>query len=293
MSFPSRNAVLGDRGLVAVTGCSSGIGQATAIALVDAGFRVLAGVRTLGDADPLASLGDRAEAIQLDVTNAEHVAAFGERVRSEPRGLAGLINNAGIISVGPVELVAQEKWEQVMNVNVLGTVAVTREAIPAILKAKGRIVNISSPSGKIALPMLGPYSVSKFGIEALSDTLRRELGHSGVRVISVSPGMVATPIFDKGVAEGAEFIDTNYDNPDLYERYAERAFSAIDAGRDALEKGSTPDVAAALILKAFTARRPKPRYGGGVENKAVGIITKLPDRVLDWIVAQIATTEPR
>lgn len=282
----------GDRGLVAITGCSSGIGEAAVHAFVAAGYRVLAGVRSESDAK-FASLGDRVEPIVLDVTDPDAIARFGERLNREPGGLVGLINNAGIISVGPVELVPSQRWADVMAVNVLGTINVTKVAIPAVMKAKGRIVNISSPSGRVALPMLGPYSVSKFALEAFSDTLRRELGHSGIRVISVSPGMVSTPIFDKGVAEGAAVIDANYDNPDLHARYAERAFSAIDAGRDAREKGATPDVAAKLILKTFHAKRPKARYGGGIENRAVALLAHLPDRVLDALIARIATTEAR
>jgi NAD(P)-dependent dehydrogenase (short-subunit alcohol dehydrogenase family) len=284
----------GSRGLVAITGCSSGIGEATVHALVAKGYRVLAGVRSLGDAERFAALGELVEPIVLDVTDRAAIARLGERLALEPDGIAALINNAGIISVGPIELIPEERWEAVMRVNVLGTVNVTRVAIPAVLRGRGRIINISSPSGKIAFPMLGPYSMSKFALEAFSDTLRRELGHSGVRVISVSPGSISTPIFDKGVKEGADLIESRYDDPDLYERYAQRAFSAIDAGRDAREKGSSPDVAADLILRALTARRPHARYGGGIENRAVGVLSRwFPDRILDALIAKIATTEAR
>ena len=281
-----------DRGTVLVTGASSGIGAATAAALADQGFHVLAGVRDLADAADLARSSERVEPIQLDITDPEAIAAFGERIAEDPRGLSGLVNNAGILSVGPVELIDGDRWEAVIRTNVLGTIAVTRTALPALLRAHGRVVNVSSPVGRLALPMFGPYSVSKFALEAFNDTLRREVSHQGVRVVCVTPGPVSTPIFDKGIAEGRAMFDGA--GPELHERYGAMAASAIHAGEDSKLNGATPDEVAAIILHALTARRPRTRYRMGMENQLVSVVSRLlPDRAVDALVARLVAANSR
>lgn len=281
-------------GTVLVTGTSSGIGQATAAALAKRGYHVIASVRKLEHALPLTQASDLVEPIELDIADHASVETLGERLARLDRGLVALVNNAGIIGVGPIELLPPERWTEVVQTNIVGTINVTRVAIPALIRAKGRVINVGSPSGKIALPMYGPYSVSKFALEAFGHTLRRELTNTGVKVTMVSPGFISTPIFDKGVEEGAARIDAGYHDQDLRDRYAEMAFSAIDAGRDARLKGASPDVAAKLIIKALRAKRPLTRYAGGVENRAVNfIVWAFPPKLLDLLLQKIATTEAR
>ena len=175
--------------LALVTGASTGIGRACATHLAGLGFHVLAGVRDPADAP------DGLEPLLLDVTSESDVAAAAERVGGE---LHALVNNAGIAISGPVEIVPVEEWRRLMEVNLLGQVAVTRALLPAILRARGRVVNMSSISGRVANPLFGPYAASKFALEAVSDALRREVGPHGVRVVSVEPGGIATPIWGKG-----------------------------------------------------------------------------------------------
>ena len=179
--------------LALVTGASSGIGRACATHLASRGFHVLAGVRNEADAPP------RTEPIRLDVTRAEDIAAAAERVGPS---LHALVNNAGIAVNGPIEVVPVEDWRHQFEVNVIGQVAVTRALLPALLDARGRIVNMSSIGGRVAMPLFGPYAASKFALEAVSDTLRREVGPHGVKVARVEPGIIATPIWGKGSRGG-------------------------------------------------------------------------------------------
>lgn len=279
-------------GLVLVTGASSGIGAATALQLARRGYRVLAGVRDLADGDALVDADERIEPILLDITSEEHCQALRQRLALEPLGLSALVNNAGVLSVGPIELIPIARWESVVQVNIVGTIAVTRAAIPALLRGRGRVINVSSPTGKLALPMFGPYSVSKFALEAFNDTLRRELRHMGVRVICVTPGMILTPIFDKGIDEGQSVWDAHEHLPEMHERYGRLAASALQAGDEAKRVGRPPGDAAALIVRAITARRPRARYRQGFENHMANALPRiLPDRLVDVILANIATAD--
>src|SRR5688500_7679352 len=146
--------------LALVTGASTGIGRACALHLAGLGFHVLAGVRDPADAP------DGLEPIRLDVTSEADIAAAAERVGAE---LHALVNNAGIAVSGPVEVVPIEEWRRQLEVNLLGQIAVTQAVLPAIFRARGRIVNMSSIGGRVANPLFGPYSASKFGLEAVSD----------------------------------------------------------------------------------------------------------------------------
>jgi NAD(P)-dependent dehydrogenase (short-subunit alcohol dehydrogenase family) len=272
-------------GLAVVTGTSSGIGRETAIMLAKRGYRVIAGVRTPADADAIGAAHPSIEPFFLDITNREHLAALRERLGREEGGLALLVNNAGIIGLGPIEVMPLDRWEEVVQVNIVGTVAITQVALPALFRARGRIVNVNSPSGSIAFPMLGSYSVSKFAMHALTDTLRREGAPGGITVTSVSPGMIATDIFNKGLDEGRALMEQVHP-PELHARYGSLAVGAIVAGEDAINGGgSSPRRAAALVVLAATVRRPRTRYGQGLENQAVRVLAALPDRLTDKILA--------
>ena len=181
-------------GIAIVTGASSGIGEATALHLRDLGFDVHAGVRRDDDAQRLAGLG--LQPLKLDVTDPDSIAAAATSISGRP--VAALVNNAGIAVSAPLELVPIDQLRNQMEINFIGQVAVTQALLPALRSARGRIVNVSSIGGRIALPLAGPYAASKFALEAATDSLRRELRHLGVKVIAVEPGGVKTPIWDKG-----------------------------------------------------------------------------------------------
>src|SRR5215204_7328953 len=181
-------------GTVLVTGASTGIGHATVLHLRELGFDPIAAVRKNEDAERLAAQGARTA--RIDVTDADQIAAAREALGDEP--LAGLVNNAGIAVAAPLEFLPIDRLRQQLEINLIGQVAVTQAFLPALRAARGRIVNVSSIGGRVALPLVGAYNMSKFALEAFSDSLRRELLSQGVDVIAVEPGGVRTPIWRKG-----------------------------------------------------------------------------------------------
>lgn len=187
---------------VVVTGASTGIGEATALRFDRRGWQVFAGVRSQTDAERLtAQAGSRLRTVMLDVTDEQMVGAAADTIRSAVGrgGLAGVVNNAGVALGGPVEYLPLEEWRRQLEVNVLGQIAVTKAMMPMIRQGRGRIVFIGSISGRVAAPMMGPYSASKFALEAIAETLRHELRPWGIRVVLIEPGAVKTAIWDKAV----------------------------------------------------------------------------------------------
>ena len=265
--------------LALVTGASTGIGRATAVHLAGRGFHVLAGVR-----DPADAPGGT-EALQLDVTSADDVTAAAERVGSE---LHALVNNAGIAVAGPVEVVPLEDWRRVLEVNLLGQIAVTRALLPALLSARGRIVNMSSIGGRVASPLFGPYSASKFGLEAVSDALRRELAPHGVRVVSVEPGGIRTPIWDKGMDDARAITATM--TPEQERRYAGVIAAVGKAVQRIARDGLAPEAVAEVVGEAIASPRPRARYVIGREARIQAVAARLlPDRVFDGLVRRALT----
>ena len=260
--------------LALVTGASTGIGRACAVHLAGLGFHVLAGVR-----DP-AHAPDGLEPLRLDVTSESDVAAAAERVGGE---LGVLVNNAGIAIAGPVEVVPLDQWRRIVEVNLLGQVAVTRALLPAILRARGRVVNMSSIGGRVASPMFGPYSATKFALEAVSDSLRREVAAHGVRVISIEPGGIATPIWGKGL-EDARRITADM-SAEAQQRYAKLIPAATREAERLGREGLPPEAVAEVVGRAVIARRPRARYVIGREAKIQAIAARLlPDAAMDALV---------
>src|SRR6202140_2650853 len=174
--------------IVIITGASRGIGEASARDLARRGFHVLAGVRRDQDADTIRGPG--IEPLIIDITNPDHIRTLATRVHEDPQGRAvrALVNNAGIGVNAPVEVFAIDEWRRLFEVNFFGHIAVIQTLLPALIRNKGRVVNISSVGGKIAMATYGPYAGTKFALEAVSDALRREVAPSGVWVVVVEPG---------------------------------------------------------------------------------------------------------
>jgi NAD(P)-dependent dehydrogenase (short-subunit alcohol dehydrogenase family) len=268
--------------LALVTGTSTGIGRATALHLAERGFEVLAGVRRPEDAPP------GLEPLVLDVTSERDVAAAAARVGGT---LDALVNNAGIAVNGPVELVPVEEWRRQLEVNLIGQVAVTRALLPALLSARGRIVNVSSISGRAAWPLIGPYTASKFALEAFSDTLRRELGPQGVHVVSVEPGGIRTPVWDKSRAAAERTVAAM--PAGARGRYDGLIAGILRHGERLAREGLPPEAVASVIGAALTARRPRARYVVGREAQVQALLVRLlPDRAFDLLVAR-ALRAPR
>jgi NAD(P)-dependent dehydrogenase (short-subunit alcohol dehydrogenase family) len=208
-------------GTVVVTGCSTGIGLAVCTLLARRGYHVVASVRSGADAARLRALGPaHLEPVSPDITSEEDIGALALHL-ADGR-VAALVNNAGIAVPGPIELLSTDEWGRQFEVNVFGTVAVTRALLPRLLESRGRIVNISSISGFVAPPLLASYTASKHALEGLSDALRGELGSTGVRVVVVDPGDVATPIWTKGRTDADRRFEESPD--EVQARYADQTW---------------------------------------------------------------------
>ncbi len=266
------------RGLVVVTGASTGMGAATARELARRGFHVLAGVRRDGDGMPLRT--DGIEPVILDITDPDHLAALVARVERDPRPLRALVNNAGVPGAGPVEVTPLDQWRRIFEVNVFGHVAVIQALLPALLRDKGRVVNITSLNGKISMAGYGPYSASKFAMEAISDALRNELAPHGVQVVVVEPGGVRTEMSRTGLAALTRLHEGM--TPGQNARYG-ALMQAIPSHVAAFTNaGVTSDVAAKTIAKAVTDGRPRTRYTiGATAAFLIRASRVLPDRMLD------------
>ena len=184
-----------DCGAVVVTGASTGIGRATALLLDKQGYRVFAGVRKQADAKSLAEEGsDKLTPITIDVTKQRSITSAKNKVQRAvgKDGLVGLVNNAGVGDGGPVETMDLDVLRNVLEVNLVGQVAVTQAFLPLIRKAPGTIVFIASIGGRIATPFMSPYNTSKFAVEALGESLRQEL-RPGASTWSWSSRGASTP----------------------------------------------------------------------------------------------------
>jgi NAD(P)-dependent dehydrogenase (short-subunit alcohol dehydrogenase family) len=271
------------RELVVVTGASTGMGAATAKELSRKGFHVLAGVRRDIDADAL-----RAEGVEphiLDITVDSDVAAIADRVARDPlgRSLRALVNNAGISVNAPVETLPIAEWRRLFEVNLFGHVAMTQALLPALRRSGGTVVNISSVGGRVALPTYGAYAGSKFALEAVSDSLRREVSGLGVKVVVVEPGAVKTAMLERGVAN-ADRLKAGM-AVDQLERYGDLVAAVSEQARSFGEDGVSAERAGKVIAGAAAASRPRTRYTIGRDAAIlVRLARVLSDRFLDGVV---------
>jgi NAD(P)-dependent dehydrogenase (short-subunit alcohol dehydrogenase family) len=267
-------------GTVLVTGASSGIGEATALHLRELGFDAVAAVRKDEDAERLAARGLRTA--RIDVTDVDSIAAARAELGDRP--LAGLVNNAGIAVAAPLEFLPLDQLRHQLEVNLIGQLAVIQRFLPALRAGRGRIVNVSSIGGRVALPLVGAYHASKFALEAISDTLRREILSQGVDVIVIEPGGVKTPIWSKGNELATELISDM--PPEAASLYGSQ-IAAIrkETAKIADETGIDPSEVAKAIGHALTAKRPRARYLVGRDAKMrAPAAAVLPDRLLDRLV---------
>jgi NAD(P)-dependent dehydrogenase (short-subunit alcohol dehydrogenase family) len=274
---------------VLVTGASTGIGRACALHLDGLGFQVLAGVRSEKDARDLKESGSGQLApLFLDVTQGESLkaglaATRDKLVKDTP---FSVVNNAGIAVGGPLEYIPLESLQHQLSVNVTGQLAVTQTFLPLVRERKGRIVFMGSISGLISSPLLGPYSASKFAMEAIVDALRVELRPWGIPVSLVEPGSVDTPIWEKSIRNAEALLETMPDEAEtLYGPFFERRRKqARRRGRS----GISTERVAEVVAHALTSRRPKTRYLVGLDARALSIFGKyVPDRIRDGIIARL------
>jgi len=268
---------------VLITGASTGIGRATAEHLANQGWRVFAGVRKEADGEALQVANSAILPIILDVTNTEHIERSAREIELALGGerLGGLVNNAGVAQMGPLAAQPMDEFKWHFDVNVFGLLEMTKAMLPLLgadrerTGAPGRIVNITSVGGKIASPFLGAYVATKHAVEAMTDSLRRELVVYGIDAISVGPGAVQTPIWEKGREKPSSGA---YDATPWKDAIAKFVEVMGEGG----ETGLPPETIARVIETALTARKPKARYAP-VPDKLTNftIASRLPKRTLD------------
>jgi NAD(P)-dependent dehydrogenase (short-subunit alcohol dehydrogenase family) len=278
---------------VVVTGASTGIGYASAKTLIATGFRVFGSVRNKADADRVSKeLGPNFTPLLFDVTDEQAVKNAASQVRAALKGetLAGLVNNAGVSVPGPVLEVAIADFRRQLEINVVGQVIVLQAFAPMLgadpsLKGRpGRIVMISSVAGKRALPFAGPYSASKHAVEGLSESLRREMMLFGIDVIVIGPGPIKTEIWAKGAkADLDRFGNTPYFEPMKKMRGGMQAMGAA---------GLPAEDVAQLVLHALTARKPWTRYTITPGHASRLLISLLPKRMQDRMIAKRLGLQP-
>jgi NAD(P)-dependent dehydrogenase (short-subunit alcohol dehydrogenase family) len=272
---------------VVITGASTGIGWATTKLLLARGFRVFGSVRKAADADRLRNeFGANFTPLLFDVTDEAAVLAAAREVRTALRGetLAGLVNNAGIAVAGPVLELSAEQFRRQMDVNVIGPVIATQAfgpllgSDPSLQGPRGRIVMISSVAGKNGNPLMSAYSASKFAIEGLSESLRREMMLFGIDVIVIAPGAVKTPIWGK-----AEEVDVAaYKNSPFFPALERIRKFMLQLG----ENGLPPEQIAERIADVLTSASPKVRYQITPDPIRHLITAILPKRMVDRIIAK-------
>jgi NAD(P)-dependent dehydrogenase (short-subunit alcohol dehydrogenase family) len=274
---------------VLVTGASSGIGRATALLLDRSGFTVHAGVMSAAEADALrGAASERMRPVTIDVTDAASIATAVEEVSSEvaEHGLTGLVNNAGIAAVGPLEYLAIDRIRKVFEVNVFGLLAVTQAFAPLIRRGDGRVVNISSVGAWISLPYVSPINASKAAVESFNDALRMELAPFGIEVIAVEPGSIRTP-GSEGMDKAGEQAIATLPEPGR-EQYGTRMRGFVQAMSRMELKGSPPEVVAKTVLTALSDPSPRTRYPSGSNARLLSWLGRLvPNPLLDRLRARL------
>ena len=255
---------MSEYGSVVITGTSTGIGRATALALDGLGFHVFAGVRKETDAKSLANeASSNFTPVFLDVTDTDSIAKVREQVAAAVGGdgLAGLINNAGVLFSGPLEFIPLDDLRRQFEVNVFGDIAVIQAFIALIREGKGRIVNVGSLAGRISVPFFSPLCASKSAMESLTEALRLELHPWRIPVVLIAPGFVDTAATAK-VEENSKAMLKKLP-PEGVEFYGETFRRRSEEGVQANAKGIPAEEVASVIVKALTVAKPETRYEVG------------------------------
>lgn len=267
--------------LVVVTGASTGIGCSIAKELADKGFKVIAGVRKQSDVVRLKSLNNSIKPIYLDVTRKFDVDNLAYEINTEHNGeLFALINNAGVMHPGPIELVSMNQIREEMEVNYFGVVSVTKKLLNNIRNSMGRVINISSMNGKLSMPAFSGYSASKFALEAFSDALRMEVFNSGVKVSLIEPGQVRTTLFNKAL-DLYNKLKKNLNDSDIenYNQLLNALEGAMNAG---MYSNTSPELVASFVYDILTSDDPQPRYIIGEDAKQfLSLKASMTDEALD------------
>ncbi|XP_069509638.1 retinol dehydrogenase 7-like isoform X1 [Ambystoma mexicanum] len=275
---------------VLITGCDSGFGNQLARQLDQHGLRVLATCFTQKGQEQLKQVtSQRLQSVILDVSNGESVTAMAHWVKSQvgDRGLWGLVNNAGIgFPMGPNEWLTKDDFMKVINVNLMGLIDVTLKLLPLVRKAQGRIVNVSSIAGRISI-CGGGYSIAKYGVQAFSDSLRRELSSFGVKVAIVEPGSFRTSIASPEIMK--QCLQSQWDSlpTEVKESYGQQYFDKVLHGIAVLIQKGNRDLTLVTdcMEHGLTAVYPRTRYSAGRDAKLFFIpVSYMPTVLGDYLM---------
>jgi NAD(P)-dependent dehydrogenase (short-subunit alcohol dehydrogenase family) len=295
--LPRKSTEIANKKDVVVTGVATGIGWGTTKVLVSKGFRVFGSVRKQADADRLQKeFGNGFVPLLMDITDADAVHQAAQKVGSMTgdRNLVGLVNNAGMVVSGPLLYLRISEYRRQLEVNTISPLIVIQAFAPLLgtdkkrLGPPGRIVNITSSGAKVAIPLLGAYSASKFGLEGMSDALRRELMLFGIDVVMIEPGTVNTAMYDKGEKEDlSEFKQTEYwEAVQNFQKYIVN---------EARTNGLPPERLGEAVHVALTTAKPKARYAVVPQRLKNWTMPRLlPTRMLDaYLAKQMGITKPK
>lgn len=286
---PTRTTRLPPMRSVLVTGAGRGIGKATALRLSAAGWTVYAGVRRIEDGEALArGTTTPIVPVLLDIADAAHVAALDATL---PATLGAVVNNAGVVVSGPVEGLAMDDLRRQLEINVVGQAAVTQAVLPRLRASRGRVIFVSSLSGRVATPMTGAYNASKFALEGLADALRMEVRPWGIGVVLVEPAQTDTDMWQNAEDElEATIAALSPAHRELYAKHIKGARRMIPVSQ---KLASPVDGVAATIERALEAKRPKARYVVGAGPRVQGALAHVtPTPVLDALL-RLSSGVPR
>jgi NAD(P)-dependent dehydrogenase (short-subunit alcohol dehydrogenase family) len=260
-----------------VTGCSTGIGRASALALQRSGLMTYATARRPETLADLEAAGCRT--LALDVTDEAQRVDAVRTVELERGGVDVLVNNAGYADYGPVEEIPLERWRREFETNLFGAVRLSQLVLPGMReRGHGRIINMSSMGGRLAFPLGAPYHGSKFALEAVSDVLRVEVGPFGIDVVVIEPGLVDTGYADTASSGLHDAAEGPYGD-------LARSLLASMASSYGGRQATTPEHVAKVVVKAATARRPRTRYPVTLNARLLMAgRALLPDRMWDALL---------
>ncbi|KXJ26958.1 retinol dehydrogenase 7 [Exaiptasia diaphana] len=275
---------------VLITGCDSGFGKMTAIRLDRLGFRVIAACLTDQGKENIKKIcSDRLVSINLDVTNSKQIHEVFAKVKHlvSEKGIWALVNNAGIITNGPIEWFKMEDFKRMADVNLWGLIEVTQTFLPLVKKAEGRVVNVGSVAGIMTVFSFGPYSVTKYGVEAFSDALRREMVEHNVKVSIIEPQAFRTPLVN-GLC--GKKLDELWDRLSD-EKKSEFSSDCLEKAREGIkgifDRGlnENPKMVVDAITDAVSSRDPQPRYLVGPFAKVFAFSCLLPTWLQDHLLS--------
>ncbi len=264
---------------ILVTGAASGIGLAITEYFAQKGDKVIA---TDKNKEALANLNGKPNifTFYLDVTDSKSISDVKDKIGEISQGLDGLVNNAGIFVGGPLVEMSEKDVEEIIDVNVLGVFRASKILFPLLLENKGRIINVGSEAGRISFPLNGSYSMSKFALEAFSDSLRRELMFLGIKVIHLQVGAVNTAMLKETYRCYTEDIDIEKTIlPNLVEK-------VIPTCEEEFERSSEPEDIAKIVYRIFHKKRPKARYKIR-NNKGRRLMEFLPSSLIDFAMLKM------